>query len=137
MTESSLVGVPADKIGEVWPHVGPMIAAACTRSSGRYTAEGFKRRLLERDQQLWISWNEGLEALAITEIRTYHDTGLKSCIVVVGIGRSRRNWSKFHLLVGEWAKGQGCTLMEAITRPGWARELADFRKTHVTLERAL
>lgn len=137
MVESQLVGVPADKIEEAWPHVRDLIERACMRSSGRYSAEGFKRRLLNREQQLWLSWHEGIEALAITEICTYQDTGLKTCHVIVGIGRSRRNWSNFHLLVGEWAKGQGCTLMEAVTRPGWARELVDFRKTHVTLERAL
>lgn len=137
MTESALVGVPTDKIEAAWPHIVELIERACARSSGRYTAEGFKKRLLDRDQQLWLSWKEGVEALAITEIRTYSDTGLKACIVVVGTGRNRKHWSSFHEQVGEWARSQGCTLMEAITRPGWARELTEFRKTHIILEKAL
>ena len=137
MSDSVLVGVTSDKIEAAWPHVVDLIQRACERSRGRHTAEGFKKRLLDRDQQLWLSWNEGVEALAVSEIITWNDTGLKSCRLVIATGKSRRNWARFHELIGEWAKSQGCTILEAAPRPGWERELPTFRKTHVFLERAL
>lgn len=136
---SALVGVPADKIEAAWPHqIGELISQVAARSSKTYTADDIKQSLLSREMQLWISWREGkdpVEALAITEIRNLPRR--KIALIIAAVGKNRKNWKHFHTQLEAWAKEQGCTLMRVIARPGWAKELTDYKKTHVILEKEI
>ena len=44
-----------------------------------------------------------------------------------------------HLIseVEDWARTQGCDIMEAEARPGWARSMKEYKKTRIILEKWL
>lgn len=136
-TKSVLVGVPADKIEASWPHVEKFIDLACKRSSGRFTADDIKAGCVRRDFQLWVAYSDKLDAVSVTEIVVYPK--IKTCRVMILTGRNRENWIQLNQEIGDWAKTQGCSMVEAFARQGWEPEMKKFgyRKTHVLLERDL
>lgn len=134
--QSQLLGIPSAHIEVIWPQVEPLIAMACKRS-GRDSSEGYKKRLLAQEQQLWVSWNSGVEAILITQILTFLDTGVKVCRWQVCTGKSRHNWAHFRDQIGEWAKSEGCSEMDFLSRPGWRKELPEFKKVHDHLVKKL
>ena len=132
-----LIGVPYTGIEAAWPYVQNLIEKACARSSGRYTAQDVKEGCLSRDMQLWTAWRGTIVACAVTEILIYPK--IKTCRVMIVTGIGRRQWQQFNNDIARWAKGMGCSMIEAGARPGWARVLKGdgYRSTHVMLERDL
>lgn len=132
MSESRLVGIPADKIEVSWRFVEPFIARACKRTWGRYEAEDIKPLLLNRDAQLWVSLRDGvIEAAAVTEITVYPH--LKVCRLFLCSGKRREHWLVFEPTVEAWAKSQGCEGFEIIGRRGWARVLRHWQMANIIL----
>lgn len=134
MGESSLVGVPADHIGIVWPRIERLVASACRQTRGRFEPEDIKPILLTGRGQLWLSWRDGEpEAFCVTEIVCYPRT--KICRLFLAAGKDRNHWLGFEPLVTAWAKSQGCTGFELIGRAGWRRALRNYEMTSIVLTR--
>lgn len=130
--------VPLEMVERLWPSVQNLIAEACERSAGRFTADGYRKRILRGEQQLWIATGNDLEAVIVTELATYHDTGLKVARALIGVGRNRENWLPLvRAGLVAWGREQGCSKIEIVARPGWERALPEYRKTHVFLEQGL
>lgn len=132
-----LVRLTPQSLEATWPRISEMVAAACERSHGRYTAPLILGYAGDGRWQLWIAVDDrGICAVTGTEIVTY-DTGLKVLAIRFGTGREREKWQHFMDEVLVWAKYQGCTLAEGSFRRGWKRVLPNWLHTHDTLERAL
>ena len=113
-----------------------MILSIVERSNGRLSERGLLDQILAAQTQLWLSYrDEKPEAVVLTEIVNYPDT--KACKLYAATGHNRKNWVGFLPVIEEWARVQGCRSMEAFARPGWERNLPDYRKTHVFLEKDL
>jgi len=131
-----LQGVPSWALAEIWQIVAPLVDAACHRSSGRFTADILRAACERADMQLWIAKDEeGIGAVMITEVFTY-PTGLKVCSVIVLTGRYWRRWIGLLADLEAWARGQGCTMIQAQARPGWERVLG-WKRPHVMIEKCL
>ncbi len=132
-----LVGIPATEIDAVWPLVAPILHAACRRGRGKETPADIRGALTERDLQLWLVWDGGVAALAITEIVRHP---CKSCCRIrFCTGRGRQAWQHHIATIECWAKANGCAAMELIARPSWSRPLKEhgYTATHVFLEKEL
>lgn len=124
----------APSLTTMWHLARPWIDRACSRSSGRYTTETVYRDLMLRNKQLWCAVDgDNVHAVMVTEILTYA-TGLKTCFILMCVGRGRTDWQHLMDNIIDWAKSCGCQMMESWARPGWERVLGDWRKTHVMLE---
>lgn len=118
-----------------------LILEVVERSRGSFTPQGISEKLYTQDWQLWVIWEGGesnykILAAFATELHREMGGGLV-CSMPFATGEHSEKW--VHLLeeVETWARRQGCTKMKMSTRPGWARRLGDYKKTHIILEKDL
>jgi hypothetical protein len=97
------------------------IESALPYCGGRYALEHVRERVASGDMQLFA----GERCAVVTEIATW-PTGLKVCTVVFG-GGDLAELKPLSEFVQAWAKSEGCTQIEIIGRPGWARALGTGR----------
>ncbi len=133
--------VRAESLPEWWPHVAPLVALACARSSGKFEPADVARAAAASRFQLWVGTDEAdpslVRVMLLTRLLPY--PRLLACEVLACVGDDRPDWEDHLATVEAWAKAQGCALMQPIARPGWERVLAKrgYKKTHVMLEKKL
>lgn len=134
--EYVLQQIPKQHVRDVYPLVRDLMRKVCARSDGRYAEAPIARKLLAGDWQLWLVWNGSVKAIVVTEL--YLDvSGLKCCMIRVCTGRGAKDWTHLIADIEDWARREGCAKLDMIARKGWARELPDYRMTHVMLEKDL
>ena len=129
--------VPQNIAMDSWPHVKEFLEHATEPARGRMSASDIMGLVSDGLMQLWLV-SDGTElcAVVVTEIIKYPQ--LTVCRVAFMAGKDRKKW--LHLLddIEGWARDeQRCTRMEAFVRPGLARVLEDYSKTHLVLEKVL
>lgn len=133
--------VPPQRLAEAWDRVGPLIALACARSSGKFTAADVARAVAAGAFQLWVGIDDAdpgtPRVMLITRLLPY--PRLTACELLACVGDDRAAWETLLEDIERWAKASGATLMQPIARPGWERVLTKrgYRKTHVMLEKVL
>lgn len=129
--------VPVEHIDILWPQIEGLLEQATATSRGKATAFDIGRELRARDAQLWIWWENGVEAVFVTEIVRHPRKTVGR--IKIAVGRGRRDWQAEIAQIEQWAIGQGATAMELIARPGWQRALRPFgyEATHTFLEKEL
>ena len=121
---SQLVGVPHDRVKDVWGLIEHLLVPVSEGSLDNYTVEEYRTDCENRDAQLWLSVKDGeIESCAVTRIDVYRR--FKSCAFIAVGGRERDNWLEFESDIAEWAKAQGCTYLDGFFRKGWERVLRD------------
>ncbi len=127
-----------EEMGKWTARLQPFFESVCARSQGRYTTDGIFDRVLKGQWHIWII-TEGAEIVFVggTEIIRYHDTGLKSLVILFGTGKGRKAWQHHMSTVLDWAVAAGCTFAEGKFRIGWGRVLPGWTHSHDVLERAL
>lgn len=125
--------IPPDCVGQVWPHVEPMLRSA-TEKCGDWSIEGV-RSLLDDGGLVWVT-AEGPEILAATVTRLYRAPAGLVC-QVVACGGGNANWSEQLQTIEAYAKAEGCSMMRIAGRKGWERVLDGYSVRYVILERAL
>ena len=134
-----LVQIPPEAARQTWPLIDAWIEDATGRSNGRFTPDAILAEIESGDQQLWIVWNtEKAEARAVgvSQLLVY-PTGMKVADVIILTGEGRKDWKHVLTSFEEWAKEQGCGIAQVLARRGWARELPDYKMSHVLLEKRL
>ena len=137
-----LADVPVEDIDMLWPHLEPLLEEATATSRGKETAFDVRRSLMARDCQLWVWWEGGeLKLLAVTEIVRHPRKTVGRIKICVGKPHSvsRENIIECVGIIEAWAREQGATGMENISRDGWERVLRTigYERTHVFLEKEL
>ena len=131
--------VPPERLTDAWPHVAPLVALACARSSGKFEAPDVARAVAESRFQLWVGIDDAgaLRVMLLTRLLPY--PRLTACELIACVGDDRGAWERLLDDIEAWAKANGAALMQPIARPGWERVLAPrgYRKTHVMLEKVL
>jgi hypothetical protein len=100
--------------------------------------------LKEGKFQLWVLWDKKQSkavdkyfGVVVTEIikRKFG----KVCHIYIMTGKQRTKWQHLITKVEDFAKQEGCKMMELIARPGWQRVLDDYgyKRTHVVLEKQI
>lgn len=129
--------VPVEFVEAAWSGpVEELIGEAVDRG-GLYAPEDIKRLLEQGLMRLWVagSRERGAEALAVTEILQYPKA--RAFNVIICTGHDRGRWFSHLKTMEAWAKEQGCDVSRALTRKGWAKELADYKLTHYAWEKQL
>jgi len=63
----------------------------------------------------------------------------KVCHIYIMTGRQRNKWQHLISKIEDFAREEGCDIMELIARPGWQKVLNifDYKRTHVVLEKKI
>ena len=124
--------VPPEQLDDTWPLVKDDIEAA---SGSRFAPSDIKKFLHSGDMQLWVVGKDNIEAVVLTEVHQF--PRMKTVRLIMTVGRDRTRWVHHLREIEDWARQQGCAVIEALARPGWEKVLRDYRKTHVMLEKEL
>jgi len=123
------IPVLSTELDEWLPRIGWHLEKFC--ANGQWEPSDLISLIRSRQSQLWIAANHEIKAVMLTEVGTDR---LKTVTITHLAGKDRSEW--LHLLadIKAWAVELGSKRLKAVTRPGWERVLADFKKTHVILE---
>lgn len=138
------VYIPPNNINKVWVLAEPYIKEALSYSNNHHHADHFKDLLIGGKLQLWMIWDDKakraqdkLYGVIVSEIVI--KSLRKVCHISIATGKNRQKWQHLIEKLENFAKDQGCDLMELIARPGWQKILDkyNYKKTHVVLEKEL
>ena len=128
------VCVDPNWVGEIWPHVAPLLRAAVTHTNLDRFGE-IERDVLSGRSLLWLAWSDHVEAAATT-ILTETD--------VVRVCFAHRLRRPQHEALAAAARdhrslcgAEGCDRLRLFGRKGWQRVLENYRVTNIILERTL
>src|SRR5712691_13531573 len=88
----TLVPVQTSHIPGIWPEIRQMISAAADRT-GRNTEKSHFESLCLGNSQLWLAWDNGPVALALTEMHQFPRR--KVLRITMMTGSHRENWLGF------------------------------------------
>jgi hypothetical protein len=139
-----LVRIPIEELEQVWSLVEKDIKSALAYSSQLTDSDFVFDTLKEGKFQLWVLWDKKQSkavdkyfGVVVTEIikRKFG----KVCHIYIMTGKQRTKWQHLITKVEDFAKQEGCKMMELIARPGWQRVLDDYgyKRTHVVLEKQI
>jgi hypothetical protein len=125
----SMLLIPREDVGAIWPLAAPFIAAAAVH--GEYSDEMLWSWCVGGEAQLWLAWSDHCEAAMVTR-----PIG-QACLIAALGGKNMDRW--MHLLpeLEAWAKAQGYLSIRTYARPGWARKLRDYKMSRVILDKVL
>ena len=129
-------------IGAVWPKVERHLLSVIDRLDGRYTVAAMRAALEAGETVLWLAGQTTADGRAVVHAVMGTDiaktpAGTLTARVLWMTGVDRGKW--VHLL-GDYEaamRKRGCNRVEITARKGWAKELADYKLTHVQLEKDL
>lgn len=126
-----LIPVPAAVVHRAWPHVQGFIAEVPQEEMG---IGDILHHLREKNLQLW-AFIEGEEFVAALITEIVHHPQMSVVRVRFAGGRRAREWMPLiRDVVVPWAKSYGCTRLEVIGRPGWARLVNRYSGADTKLE---
>lgn len=134
-SSAELICVDPKRVREIWPHVAPLLKAACVRTELNAFAD-IESDILSGRSLLWLAWNgEALEAAAAT-ILINSEIG-KVCIITVCGGHHMRRWLPLIAEIENCARAEGCIRVRIFGRKGWLRVLEGFEEKHIIMDKDL
>lgn len=114
--------VPVEDLEFIWSQVKPQIEKAL---DGSYSSYDILEYIKQNRMQLWISWNDGIEASFVTEVCDYPQ--LRVMRWVLAGGSNMESWLDLVTSkVEDWAKKNNCQRLEIVGRKGWTKVLRDY-----------
>ena len=114
--------VPVEDLEFIWSQVRPQIEKAL---DGSYSSYDILEYIKQNRMQLWISWNDGIEASFVTEVCDYPQ--LRVMRWVLAGGSNMESWLDLVTSkVEDWAKRNNCQRLEIVGRKGWTKVLRDY-----------
>lgn len=132
-----LVLIPRLDVPKVLRLVMPQVQSVVERSHGALSVEGVIGAWASGKWQMWvIDTPDAIKAVMATEIHI-QNSGRKACSIHFLTGDDSTTW--LHLVdeLEDFARAQGCGVLDGLMRKGWAKKLPDFHMSHVFLEKEL
>lgn len=129
---SDVQAVPAVHVAEHWFQVRDLLEPVIV--DGGYTADFVAHALMMRQMQLWVG-----EAYACVTQITVRPLG-NACTVLFLAGEGVKDWfSGLMDVLEDWARQNGCVMVECHGRPGWAKMGASrgYEVSGVTVRKVL
>ena len=130
-----LVCVDPKRVDEFWPHVSPLLKAACQRTKLNAFAD-IEADILSGRSLLWMAWNGRAVESAAATILINSEIG-KVCIITVCGGSDLERWLPLIDQIEGYAKAEGCKRLRIFGRKGWLCVLDGFEAKHVIMDKAL
>jgi len=130
--------VPKEYVELVWPKIEDYLKGAADYTYGRFLVSDIKDGLLTKDQQLWVAYDEETEAVygaVVTQILTY--PRMQTLVMHFTGGIELPKWKSSMLqLLQDFAKNNGCAVIESYGRDGWEKVFKDdgFKKRFMFYE---
>tara|TARA_R100001082_G_scaffold1075_1_gene908 strand:- start:1476 stop:1883 length:408 start_codon:yes stop_codon:yes gene_type:complete len=117
--------VPPSDVTKLWGKVEPLITKALKHNHGELISSDILKLLLQRRQLLWIGFEDNdINSALIGEFITYpRKKAFRIITWSTKSGYHYEEWMKLFDKIEDFARVNGCSLMEAWTRKGLAKKL--------------
>lgn len=122
-------------VHRVWQLARPILEPAFDDSSDS-TIEATEDDVLSGLSFLWIAW-DGWKVVAAATTGLVTTPRHKICIVTSAGGINSMLWDQFMPMVEKYAKDEGCDLVRAMGRKGWAKMLSSYEQPWIVLDKIL
>jgi len=119
-----------------WPLIAPQVRRALMAGEGSYNERDVLMACLSGHWQLWRFGEQGGETEAICITETVQFPRQRKLVVRYAAG-SERHFTEWLDLVEQYARDQGCQVIEAYSRRGWIKKLPDWHCRHVVMVKEL
>lgn len=127
-----ICAIPPGAVDAVWPDALPYLARALADDLGHFTADDVKALLQARRQQLWLLEDGGkCTGAVVTEVAIWPRCKVARIVLAAADDGYRNEWLPLRPVIEDWARAEGCTVMEVYGRPGWERVLPQARRRTV------
>jgi hypothetical protein len=134
-SSAELVCVDPARVAEFWPHVNPLLKAACRRTKLNAFAD-IEADILAGRSLLWMAWNgRSVEAAAAT-ILINSEIG-RACVITVCGGSDMKRWLPLIGQIEAYARNEGCERVRIYGRRGWLRALNGYEQQHIIMDKEL
>ena len=114
-----MILVPPADAARMWPRIEGYVASAIAYSGGRYAPVDFLARILVGQAELLVSAD--LTLVGILEPQQFPRLRVLSFTLAGGEPNGGHSWDDLFGAVRDSAVRHGCSLIEIIGRPGWAK----------------
>jgi hypothetical protein len=134
-SSAELVCVDPQRVEEIWPHVAPLLRAACLRT-GLCAFADIEADILCGRSLVWIAWDgQAIEAAAATVL--IHSEIGKVCIITTCGGRDMTRWLTLLAEIETYARTEGCARVRIYGRKGWLRVLEGYEAKHIIMDKEI
>ena len=119
--------VPKENIEELWPSIEGYMARAAEYTYGRTVVADIKYNLLNKDQQLWVAFDDEGEVYGavVTEVQYYPQ--MTTLVAHYLGGKKFKLWKAEMLhIVQRFARSNHCKVIESYGRTGWEKVWKDY-----------
>lgn len=134
-SSAELVCVDPQRIREIWPHVSPLLRAACCRT-GLNAFSDIEADILAGRSLLWVAWNGRAVESAAATILINSEIG-RVCIITVCGGSGMERWLALIGQIEDYARDEGCARVRIYGRKGWLRVLDGYQQKYVIMDKEL
>ena len=134
-SSAGLVCVDPGCVRAIWPHVTPLLKAACRRTRLN-PFEDIEADVLSGRSLLWLAWSGCAVEAAAATVLINSEIG-KVCIITVCGGAGMRRWLPLLDQIEAYAKREGCVRVRIYGRRGWLRVLDGYAQKHIIMDKEL
>lgn len=138
-SSAKLICVDPERVNEIWPFAGPMLARAISRT-GLSAFDDVEGDILCGNALLWLAVEgEGsnVVVLAAASTRLQRTDAGKACVITACAGRDMPRWLNLIDGIEKFAKNEGCTRVRIYGRKGWLRALQGYGQRNIILEKEM
>lgn len=119
-----------------WPRLVPLLQRALDRGPPTHRTDDLHREVRSGDLVAFVAGApDAPRGVALVEIAD--EPGLRTCSVAWLAGRGFRDWiGPMQAAIENFGRAEGCRLLEARGRPGWAR-VTDLRPVALVFNKEL
>ena len=134
-SRAKLVCVDPDRVHEIWPHVSPLLKAACYRTQLNAFAD-IEADILSGRSLLWLAWDGRTVESAAATVLINSEIG-KVCIITACGGSDMKRWLPLIAEIESYARDEGCKRVRIYGRKGWRHVLDGYEEKHIIMDKEL
>jgi hypothetical protein len=135
LSRVELVCVDPARVHEIWPHVSPLLKAACYRTRLNAFAD-IEADILSGRSLLWMAWNGRSVESAAATILINSEIG-RVCIITACGGSDMKRWLPLIAQIETYASREGCKRVRIYGRKGWLHVLDGYEEKHIIMDKEL
>lgn len=119
-------------ISNAWHQIEPMMADVLVLA-GTHKPEDVRKRLLSGQAQLWVQYDDGVDAFLVTEFEPYPQVTILNIWLMAAKKDKKVEWEKLKEEINRFAAVNNCPVIKVIGREGFARIFPEAKKQATVL----
>lgn len=119
-------------ISNAWHEIEPMMAEVLVVSGTHKTADVHKR-LLSGQAQIWVQWDEGVDAFLVTEFMPFPEMMLLNIWLMAAKKNKEILWEELKKEINKFAKVNDCPIIRVEGRDGFLKMFPEAKKQAVVM----